>query len=130
MKRAKSSKIIPTLILISFILLGYYSYHYATTSPYLVSSAQAKELIKNKQIDVVLDVRTNLERSTLGFYPGSVHIQSTDLAKQMAVQVPDKNARILAYCNSGHRAKLATNKLQELGYKNTVYITTPYTFLM
>lgn len=39
MKR-KTSNIIPILILISVVLLGYYSYHYATTSPYLVSTTK------------------------------------------------------------------------------------------
>ena len=125
MKR-KTSNVIPILILISFILLGYYSYHYATTSPYLLSGSKAKELIKNKEIDVVLDVRTDLERSTLGFYPGSVHIQSADLAQQMTAQFPNKETRILAYCNTGHRAKMAVNKLHELGYKNVFYIATTY----
>ena len=124
------SNIIPILIIIPVILFGYYSYHYATTSPYLISAKTAKELIKNKQIDVVLDVRTDLERSTLGFYPGSIHIQSADLVKQMASQYPNKKTRIIAYCNSGHRAKMAANKLHELGYKNAFYIATTYKSLV
>lgn len=73
-----------------------------------------------------MDVRTDLERSTLGFYPGSVHIQSADLAQQMALQYPNKEIRILAYCNTGHRAKMAVNKLHELGYNNAFYIATTY----
>jgi rhodanese-related sulfurtransferase len=76
-----------------------------------------------------LDVRTDLERSALGsngYYPGSVHIPSSDLEKRMPNEYPDKNIRILAYCNSGQRARMATEKLHKLGYKHAVYISNTY----
>jgi len=77
-------------------------------------------------VGLILDVRTDLERSTLGFYPNSVHIQSADLEREMPKRYPDKNIRILAYCNTGHRARMATDKLQTLGYKNARYISSGY----
>jgi len=95
-------------------------------SPYRISSDEAKARIRQKQIDLILDVRTDLERSTLGYYPGSVHIQSSELEARMPEEFPDKNLRILAYCNSGQRARMATEKLHRLGYKNSVYITSTY----
>ncbi len=42
---------------------------------------EAKRRLKAGEIDVVLDVRTDLERSTLGSYPNSVHIESADLSE-------------------------------------------------
>ena len=71
-----------------------------------------------------------VERTTLGYYPNSVHIQSADLEEQMQRKFPSKNIRILAYCNSGQRARVATEKLHALGYKNSVYIATTYLSLM
>jgi rhodanese-related sulfurtransferase len=125
-----------TLLLIigfSIILVGvfaYSAYQYAVDSPYRISSEEAKQLLKTKQIDLMLDVRTDLERNTTGFYPNSVHIQSADLEKEMPKQYPDKNIRILAYCNTGHRARLATDKLHKLGYTNVKYISSQYFLLL
>jgi rhodanese-related sulfurtransferase len=113
-----------------FIGLFIYLYRYAVISPYRISSEEAKQRIQRKQFDVLLDVRTDLERNTLGFYPGSVHIQSADLEQRVAQQFPDKNIRILAYCNTGHRARAATDKLHELGYKNALFISSSYKTLM
>lgn len=119
-----------TLVSIAVIIFIYYSYQYAVVSKNRVSSETAKGLIKNKKIDVVLDVRTDTERNTLGYYPGSIHIQSADLEKRMASQYPNKNTSILIYCNTGHRARMATDKLQKMGYKNTMYISSTYKSIM
>jgi rhodanese-related sulfurtransferase len=102
------------------------AYLYATSSPYRISSQEAKRRIGADEIDLILDVRTLVERESLGFYPGSVHIQSADLDKAMHVRYPNKNIRILAYCNTGHRARAATDKLHALGYKNAVFISSSY----
>jgi len=78
--------IVLSLVLIAVIVFIYYSYQYAVSfdiSKYRISSETAKSLIKNKKIDVVLDVRTDAERNTLGYYPGSIHIQSADLEKRI-----------------------------------------------
>lgn len=105
-------------------------YKYAMDSPYRVNSEDAKAKVQKKEYDVILDVRTDLERNTLGFYPGSLHIQSADLATQAPLQIPEKNARILAYCNTGQRARAATEKLRELGYTRVNYIAGTYTTLV
>ena len=118
------------VVLLVLAAVSYSLYQYAVGSPYRISSQDAKTRIQNKRIDLILDVRTNFERSTLGFYPNSVHIQSADLAQRMPKEFPDKNMRILAYCNSGQRARAATEKLHNLGYKNAVYIATTYRSLL
>lgn len=110
--------------------LGYIAYTYATDSPLRISSEAGKRLIQEHKIDLILDVRTDVERSTLGFYPGSVHIQSADLEKRMPTEYPNKDIRILAYCNTGHRARMATEKLRALGYVNARYISSTYTTLL
>jgi len=114
---------------VSIVSVVYYLYRYAMDSPYRISSEKAKMLLQEKKIDLILDVRTDAERSLLGYYPGSVHIQSADLDKRMKVEYPDKTIRILAYCNSGQRARAATDKLHALGYTNAVYIAGTYTTL-
>ena len=125
-----NKKIIFSLVIIFLIAFLYFSYQYAVSSKYIVSSEKAKQMIMDKKIDLVLDVRTDVERNTLGYYPGSKHIQSADLEKRMPSEYPNKYIRIISYCNTGHRARLATDKLHELGYRNAMYISSTYTSLM
>ena len=122
--------IISVLILVLVALFVRAAYLYATDSPYRISSQEAKRRVQSGSIDVVLDVRTDLERSTLGFFPGSVHIQSADLERVLPTFYPNRQTRILAYCNTGHRARMATDKLHALGYSNAVYISSTYTTRM
>ena len=119
-------RVVIGVLLAVFVGLFICLYRYAVISPYRISSEEAKQRIQRKQFDVLLDVRTDLERNTLGYYPQSVHIQSADLEQKMARQFTDKNIRILAYCNTGHRARAATDKLHELGYKNALFISSTY----
>jgi rhodanese-related sulfurtransferase len=121
--------IVVILIFTALAAILFSAYQYAINSPYRITSQEAKRRIKSGEIDLILDVRTDLEVNTLGFYPGSVHIQSADLEKQMTTRYPDKGVRILAYCNTGQRARAATDKLHALGYDKAVFIVTPYTSL-
>jgi len=114
------------LVLVLIVFLVRQAYLYATDSPYRISSQEAKRRIQSGEVDVILDVRTKLERDTLGVYPGSVPIPSADLEAKMPALYPNKNTRILAYCNTGHRARMATDKLHALGYKNAVFISSTY----
>ena len=114
-------------IMIVFAVL-YVAYRYAMDSPYRISVDEAKRLIRNHPL--ILDVRTDLERSTLGYYPGSVHIPSSELKQRMPREYPDKSIVIVAYCNTGQRSRAATEILHGLGYKNARYITTTYGALM
>ena len=129
-KRFYNKIIILILVIFVFITFVYFSYQYAVSSKYRVSSEKAKEMIKDKKIDIVLDVRTDIERNTLGYYPGSIHIQSSELEKRMKNEYPNKNLHIIVYCNTGHRARMATEKLNDMGYKNTMYISSTYNSLM
>ena len=130
MKKQSPQFLIASAIVAFLTIIGVALYKYATDSPHRISSEEAKRRISAKEIDVILDVRTDTERKTLGIYPGSLHIQSADLPVEAPKQLPNKNARILAYCNTGHRARMATDKLHELGYKNAVYISGQHTSLV
>jgi phage shock protein E len=96
---------------------------WARSSPYRISAEEARGRLAAGQFDLVLDVRTATERATLGFYPNSVHVAGADLAAVMSAQYPDRAARILVYCNTGQRARAATERLVALGYTNVRYIS-------
>jgi rhodanese-related sulfurtransferase len=116
------------VVLVASIVYG--GYQYAVSSAYRVSSEKAKEMIKKNEVDAILDVRTDLERSTLGYYPGSIHLPGADLEDRMSAEYPNKNARIIVYCNTGHRARMATDALQQMGYHNARYISSTYASLL
>lgn len=118
MKRAERYTLLG-IGLIVLIGIGYFLYDLSVNSPYRISAEEAKR----QKFDLILDVRTDLERQTLFSHPDSVHIQSADLEREMPTRYPDKSIKILVYCNTGHRARLATDKLQKMGYKNARYIT-------
>jgi rhodanese-related sulfurtransferase len=123
------------LLLISLLLLVstavfYVAYTYAMDSPWRVSATEARQRLSQGQYDLVLDVRTALERQTLGSYPGSVHISSADLERAILSRVPDKGSAILVYCNTGQRARRATDILHKLGYENARYISSSHLSLM
>ncbi len=118
------------LLIIVLILSIVILYNYSISSPNRISSKIGKMLIKNNKIDVILDVRTKPERDTIGFYPNSVHIPSSDLETEFVNKYPNKNIFILAYCNTGQRARKAVEKLEKLGYMNVMYISGIYTELL
>ena len=96
----------------------------------MISAEKARTLLNQKKIDVVLDVRTNIERDVFGFFPGSIHIPSGSLTKEVLSKLPNKDVQILVYCNTGQRARMATETLQTLGYKNVMYIPTSHVALL
>ena len=118
------------LLILLLLLFALFLYNKYKVSPYKISIDEAKRLIKNKTVDVILDVRTDLERKTSAFYPDSVNIQSSEFEKRLPKEFPNKNLHILVYCKSGRRARIATEKLHQLGYKNAKYITSVYNSLL
>lgn len=109
--------------------VAYKLYLYATDSPYRIDASVARQRLATGQFDAVLDVRTALEREALGYFPQSLHIPGAELSRRVERAIPEKTAAVLVYCNTGHRARTATELLHRLGYKNAVYIATPYTTL-
>ncbi len=121
------------LLLFSLSIIVYtfwWAYRYAMDSPYRITTEEAKRRLKQQQFDLILDVRTDLEVRTLGIYPGAVHAPAANLKTFMKSQYRDTSMRILLYCNSGQRSRKAAELLQSMGYKNTVYIATPYQSLL
>ena len=71
---------------------------------------------KNKK-NVLLDVRTP-EEFAEGHVPGAVNIDVKNPNFEEEIQKLDTKKNYFIYCKSGVRAKLATEKMQEKGFKN------------
>jgi phage shock protein E len=127
MKTLYRNTLISFLLLFSVLII--YAFYYSMSSPYRINSSEAKEMIRQNYFDVILDVRTQTERDTLGFYPNSLHIPSAALEAVFQKEFPDIQTKILIYCNTGQRARKATEILRTMGYTNTLYIAGSHTSL-
>ena len=67
--------------------------------------------------NVLLDVRTP-EEFAAGHVPGAVNIDVKNPNFEEEIQKLDTKKNYYIYCKSGVRAKLATEKMQEKGFKN------------
>jgi molybdopterin/thiamine biosynthesis adenylyltransferase/rhodanese-related sulfurtransferase len=82
-----------------------------------VSLDALRQRLAAKEPIVLLDVREK-EEYRAGYIPGAVSIPRGFLEIQVEGKLPDKNAKIVAYCAGGTRSALAAVTLAELGYTN------------
>lgn len=122
----KKTWMIGLAVLVVLIFLIVYTFG----SPRLISAAEGKRRIASGEVNLILDVRTFAEREVLGYYPGSVHIPAGDLAREFPKKFPMKNVSVLIYCNTGQRARAASDTLVSLGYPNVVYVAGSHISLM
>ena len=106
-------------ISIFIIILSLVSYSYG--SPLRISTEEANKLIASGYFKTVLDVRTDIEYN-VGHFPGSVHIPTGEISKRVLNEIPNQSDPILVYCNTGQRARRASELLKKIGYKNVRYI--------
>jgi phage shock protein E len=121
-------------LLSGLLSLGYTLYasakYYSLTGIGLITSEKAKEMILNKSINKIIDVRTNFEYN-LGNYNNSINIPVNEINQENLNKFSiNKNDQILVYCNTGQRARYAVEKLRNLNYNNTYYIDGSYTTLL
>ena len=117
-----------TLLLSIFILLIAFIL-YNTSSPLAIYPEEAKEKLKDGQYDAVVDVRTDTEWNT-GHYPLAIHVPTKDISTVLPQRIPDRKAKILFYCNTSTRARMAAEQAEKMGYANIQYLVGTHTNLM
>ncbi len=68
---------------------------------------------------VIIDVRTAWEWN-FGHLDGAIGIPYKEIGEKIGDVVKDKSQRIYVYCRTGHRAQIAKEALEKLGYKDVV----------
>jgi len=121
----KAYTILAFVAILTVAMVIYYTYY----SPLVISAEDAKKALAERQFATVLDVRTDMEYK-LGHYPEAVHIPTAKLSDEVDARLPNKQAGILVYCNTGQRARHASDLLKSKGYKNVRYISGPYWSLL
>ncbi len=81
-----------------------------------MTAEEAKQNMQSSEF-LILDVRSNLEFSN-GHIDNAVNVDVEEIEKYISDVVPDKERKIIVYCQSGNRSKIASQKLIDLGYKN------------
>jgi len=107
------------------VVFVYIMYKYAINGALYMTTDEARAKIAKKEFDTIVDVRTNMEYN-LGHAPDAVHLPIGEIEAKASSVLPDKTARILVYCNTGQRARAASEKLYSMGYKNVRYIGGTY----
>lgn len=107
------------LILLLVVLFAFLIYN--TASPLAIYPDKAKALLKDGAFDHVVDVRTKREWD-MGHFPLAIHIPTVVIEEQLPLRIPDKNAKILFYCNTSTRARVAAETAEKMGYKNIKYL--------
>ena len=126
----KTGQILFFISVFIFVSVLLYAFYYSMSSPYMISPEKARGLLNKKKIDLVLDVRTKTERDIFGYFPGSIHIPVANLDQEVLRKYPNKDVQILLYCNTGQRARVATETLRSFGFKNVFYIPTSHVSLL
>lgn len=129
MARASYRSVLLNILLVAlFFVLGAFIY-YNLMSPLAMYPAEAKLALARAEFDHVVDVRTDAEWRT-GHYPLAIHIPIAEIPKVIEQRIPDKNARILFYCNTSTRARQGAEAAQALGYNNIRYLIGTHTNLL
>ena len=74
---------------------------------------------KDAAMPVIIDVRTVQEWNN-GHLEGAVLIPYDQIGERIGSVVKDKSKRIYVYCRTGHRARIAKEALEKLGYKDII----------
>jgi rhodanese-related sulfurtransferase len=90
-----------------------------------VSVDEVTRLIAGPDKPVLVDVREK-EEYREGHLPGAVSLPRGFLEMQVEGKVPEKDARIVAYCQSGTRSLLAGKLLKDMGYTSVVSMNGGY----
>lgn len=117
MRRNTVLNILLVLLLIALGAFLWYNLH----SPLAMYPDEAKAKLAKGDFDAVVDVRTDAEWE-LGHLPLAIHIPTGQLKEQLPSRIPDKSARILFYCNTSTRSRMAAETAQSIGYPNVRYL--------
>jgi phage shock protein E len=107
------------LLALLFVALAFLFYN--VSSPLVMSPDEAKARLQRGQFDHVIDVRTQTEWD-MGHYPLAIHIPVADILNELPKRIPDKQAKLLIYCNTSTRARVAAEKAKSMGYTNVRYL--------
>jgi rhodanese-related sulfurtransferase len=123
--------ITPLLSFLLVIIIAVFLYNQVILSPHKPSPLRIPLVeARSRRFGFIIDVRTPQQRDRLGYYPNSVPISMERLEKEVPLDISNKNTWILVYSNGDDKARVAAEKLYEMGYPNVRYITQTFLSLL
>lgn len=116
------------LLVLLLVTIGVFLY-YNLSSPLAMYPEDAKLALKKGEFDAVVDVRTDAEWN-MGRYPLAIHVPVNQIGTLLGQRIPDKKTKILFYCNTSTRARMAAEEAQKMGYTNIRYLLGTHKNLM
>ena len=92
----------------------------------MVQLDEAKRRFDAKDGSVFVDVREK-DETRLGFIPGAVLMPRGFIEQTVAQKLPNKDAKLLVYCQSGNRSAFATQLLMDMGYTHVENVVPGWT---
>jgi rhodanese-related sulfurtransferase len=86
-----------------------------------VAQGEVLELVATPDGPLLLDVRTPGEYAS-GHVPGAVNIPHADVVARLSELEPYRERGVVLYCQSGRRAGMTTQALQEAGFANVRHL--------
>jgi len=80
-----------------------------------ISAEEAKKMLDENSKIILLDVRSEAEYNNKHI-PRATLLPLPEIESKAATALPDKDALILVYCQSGMRSRNASNRLVAMGY--------------
>ena len=87
-----------------------------------VTPEQVRPRLHDRHKPILLDVR-EADEVEAGMVPGAKQLGRAHFESRVEDVLPDKNAEVVVYCQSGVRSAFAAKTLQELGYTNVANMT-------
>ena len=105
------------LIVCAVAVLKFYNARMPGASAPKRTPQEVRERLNTGAAVTLLDVRTE-DEFTAGHIPGAVCLPLQALSARAAAVLPDKEAEIFVYCQSGRRSAAAAARLLKMGYSN------------
>ena len=80
-----------------------------------ISAEEVKNIIEGEESYILLDVRSEEEYKAKRI-DGAILIPDYEIAARAATELPDKDAMIILYCQSGLRSAAVAELLADMGY--------------
>lgn len=108
-------------ILVALAIIAAVFLYYNLSSPLAIYPEDAKAMLAKGGFDHVIDVRTDVEWNA-GHFPLAIHIPTARLETDLPLRIPNKASKLLFYCNTSTRSRMAAEAAQKLGYPNVRYL--------
>lgn len=82
-----------------------------------ITAKEAYNMMQTDEEVLIVDVREKMEYDN-GHIKNAILLPLDTILEDIKIKIPNKNAKIILYCNSGTRDEKAAKKLIEVGYKN------------